>query len=394
MSPFIHRAALACAALAAGIPLAQATPSPVLSAPSSLSFGDVLVGTTGNVLLTVTNIGQTGSSLSGLFGAANGDPAIGPATTLPFGPLAKNHSAGRTYSYTPLGRGPDSATVALPQGHAVHLSGLGVAPQNAITTTPFGSVRVGTTGSGSLTVTNAGDGNLSGLGAVSNLHGTAGSLGAPWGGGGGTINLTDGGHTTFGYTFSPTQRGPVTAHVPVNFSNGSGDGANNSQNMLIALSGTGVGPAYNSLVAPDGILDFGTLSRGQLGQLTLDIWNDTSDSGAASLVGLTLRTYTIGGTDPGNFSLGSFTPGQVLMPGVHQSLTAGFSAASAGVYDALLTIGTDQGAALGHAGDSFAYELTADVTVPEPPALPLLGGGLAGLMAAWRRRKDRRCGSR
>ncbi|MEX2649842.1 MAG: choice-of-anchor D domain-containing protein [Alphaproteobacteria bacterium] len=419
-------------ALSLAAPLAHAVP--VLSLPGTLAFGNVLVGQSKILALTATNTSDAGTlanactnalRLCVTFGGAvddAGDEFTPNTASAQLGPLGPSTSAttnfrSRNYTYTPLVRQSDSATVSVSSNNAardgtpksVALSGTGVAPENDVDSADAPATRVGTTGDATVTVTNIGDGNLSGL-VDSNLVGT---VGGPVGDAEFTgpspddvIDLADAADKTFHFAFAPTARGLFSADVTTSFSNGSDDGTNMAQDVVSSLSGLGVGPVFESSVAPDDLIDFGLIEPLTMKTFNLVISNITTDLDFdIALNGLTLLDVVFSGADPVLFSIdGGFSPVVLDPDGVAMTtLTIKYSAPSGHglAHSAILTILTDQGAAFDGEGQSFAFNLaggTTDpkdepgpgngTTIPEPDALLLLGaamlilGGLVRVRAA------------
>jgi hypothetical protein len=382
----------------------------VTSTLGSLNFGRTLVGSTSAGMgwtLKNTHV-DTAHNGGGFTGSFPGAPApFSPTTSLqivgnqsiaPSIYLTPNLSDSRMYFYKPTTRGNDSATLSFTPDSAnfsgavptvtITLQGQGVAPVISLDTsqTNAGNVRVGTSGSAKITVSNSGDGNTSGAGAVSNLNGNVGSASGSFSGGG-AFNLQDGATQAFTYSFSPASRGTTTAGVAVNVTNGSTDGGNHAQSLgPVTLSGTGVGPVYGSSTPSGGTLSFAALS----GSNMLAISNTTSDPNLGSLTSLTLLSAHLSGVDASLFSLANFTAGMQLAEGGTFGLELDYSSSDAGPHSAQLTIVTDEGAALGAAGDQFTYNLAAAgavIAVPEPGPLQLLLAGLVGMGMLLRQRR-------
>ena len=385
----------------------------VTSTPGSLNFDRTLVGSTSAGLgwtLKNTHVDPVHDPQGGGFtGSFPGAPApfspttslqiVGNQTITPSIYLTPNLSDSRMYFYKPTTRGTDTATLSFTPASAnfggavptvtITLQGQGVAPVVSLDTsqTNAGNVRVGTSGSVKITVSNSGDGNTSGAGAVSNLNGNVGIASGSFSGGGGAFNLQDGATQAFTYSFSPASRGTATAGVAVNATNGSTDGGNHAQSLgPVTLSGTGVGPVYGSSTPSGGTLSFAALS----GSNMLTISNTTSDPNLGSLTSLTLLSAHLSGVDASLFSLANFTAGVQLAKGGTFGLELDYSSSDAGPHSAQLTIVTDEGAALGAAGDKFTYNLGAAgvvIAVPEPGSLQLLLAGLVGMGMLLRQRR-------
>jgi hypothetical protein len=235
-----------------------------------------------------------------------------------------------------------------------------------------------------VTISNVGDGNLSGLGDASDLLGSLEASQGVFQGSGGSFDLTDGANTTFDYGFTPTDHGLVQQSVKAIFSNGSADGKNQASGQTVALTGDGVGPQYSSSLAP-GVIDLGAIKLGKSTAIDLKISNVSTDAngGDADLTDLSLLSADLNPIGPGlPFSLGDFVPDTVLGEGDSFDLKIVFSATTLGEQTANLVITTDQNATFGAIGQTFDYQLTADV-VPVPEAetweMLLAGFSLLGL---------------
>ena len=102
----------------------------------------------------------------------------------------------------------------------------------------------------------------------------------------------------------------------------------------------------------------------------------------------TLLNGKISGTGKSHFGLEPGVIGTVLSEQDGESVPIDFSALHPGLYTASLTILTDQDAAYGTPGDSFTYQLLAQV-VPEPSSLALFGvAASASCMLRARRRRS------
>ncbi len=360
------------------------TAAPTISA-NSVNFGNVLVGSSKNSNITVTNTGGSGSTLTGTIYAAPSGTEFSPSTGTVGFSLGQNQSQSRTFTYAPTQRGYDAANVSINSNDANitrTLQGTGVAAVNQVTSNNISTTRIGTTNTGTISIKNIGDGNLSGLGETSNLRGT---VLAPTGssaisGNGVNVSLTDGSTQTLSYQYTPTTRGTDSASVQINFANGNTNGSNTSQSMTTNFSALAVSPEYVSSVAPGSVIDFGVVEAYSSNQYVLRIQNLTPDADLGNLTNLTLLSATISGIDSSYFSIQNFTPHTVLGKNAYIDLiiTATNPEWRFHYRNATLTILTDQNAAFGSAGQSFTYTLTA-LCVPEPTSWLMIFLGLFGI---------------
>ncbi|MEA5511600.1 PEP-CTERM sorting domain-containing protein [Crocosphaera sp. UHCC 0190] len=350
-------------------------------------FGNILIGQSNNKTVTLTNTGEVGSTLTGAIGPSS-DPTIlsslSPGQTVNFS-LASGASQDRTFIYTPTVRGSNQTTIGVLSNDIdtnILFTGRGVAPENEIlqSNTNVGDVRIGTSKTATVQVQNIGDGNTSGQAEViSNLNGTS-SLGGSsvnfqaTSGSAGNFSLTDNQTRNFDIVYTPTTHGTESELLTLAFTNGSDDGTNQSQTKNFSITGTGVGPAFQSGSPPNSTLDFGQVDISKTKMLDLVVSNVTQDeSSVESLTGLTILNAFFEGPDADLFSLLNFMPGVVIAKGNSLPLQVLFNAQSNGSKNAILRIVTDQGVAFQQVGDSFTYNLTA-TAVPEPSSL--LGMGI------------------
>ncbi len=409
------------------------------SSPSVLNFGNVLLNTTfGTTVLPESVVIDTSSKVTLTIPAVATSPFSGSnLNTVLTGKSGTTLAPNYTYTPTTIGTNSTSLTITgtITSGSqrgsttaALTLTGQAVAPRQSSTpgTTSFGAVRIGTTATiAAITVANTlGNGDL-----YSNTLSAAQlqvSLGTPsnsvfTGPATSTFSLNDTHYTGTGtatttaaitYSFAPTAHAAnQTGTAAVNFLNG-GSNTNGTTASIVALTGTGVGPVFESsfkgttfsngtaignTVVNAGNLALGTQKHGTTVTATITLSNVTTDA-ASTLTNLTLESFKLGAcavSTVGNscssdgFSVLSFAAGTIAENGV-VDVTLDFSGGLATYYDADLSFNTDQGAAggVGGTGAVFTYLLTANI--PEPATIVTFGMGLAGLGWARRRRNARR----
>lgn len=386
----------AASALTAATAGASSASAEVLfDAPPIVNFGDTLVGSSSS---DTFNIVVLGSISSGSVSAASAPFSGGPVSLK----SATKTQVPATYSFAPSTRGAVKAEIdakavnlglKIEQSATVLLEGTGVAPVESLSTSSAPTVRIGTSGLETVTVSNIGDGNLSGVGDASDLLGTLTASKGVFDGSGGSVDLEDNAAATFSYTFTPTAHSSAEGTVKAIFQNGSADGANQANSVKVVLSGEGVGPEYSSNFT-SGVIDLGTVTLGSAASVYLNIDNLSADDngGVSKLTDLSLLKAHITGGKGSAFSLGNFVPKTVLGEGDSTDLKIDFDAAGLGLQTTELVITTDQDAAFGDAGETFDYQLTADVVpspVPEARTWEMLlaGFGLVGLQYRRSRRR-------
>jgi hypothetical protein len=210
-------------------------PAPAIQVnPSSISFGNVVVGSnlsqsliisnTGNATLTITQISVTGAtfSTSGYTLPLSVNAGQQSTITVGFLPTVVGAVSG---SVSIISNAPTSPT-------SVGLSGSGVAATLTLGVNPtslsFGNVLTGTTSATqNVTITNTGNSNVT----ISQI--TASGAGYTVTGGSTPVTLTPSQNLALGVQFSPTAAGSVAGSVSI-VSNATGSPA------TVTLSGTGV----------------------------------------------------------------------------------------------------------------------------------------------------------
>ena len=317
----------------------SATLAPAITLPvGGLAFGDVDLGGTSVLELSISNLGTSVLSISSMTLAGQ------DSSEFQFQATASNVGAAQTSAvglavFTPTSGGSKDANIvvvhnAVGSPDTVLLSGNAIvpsAPQILVTGLNFGDVDPGNSKTLTLNMTNPGassvsiDSNRSDTNLFT-VSATAFVLGVEAG-------------REISITFSPTTAGTVSDSLRV-FHNGSGG------LLTVFLTGRGVVREVSLSV---GSLAFGDVEVGQDSVLTLDVSNTGN-------ISLTVSGITLSGTDASEFSV-SPTSGTIAAGG---SLPLGvtFLPSSVGLKSASLSIAHNA------PGDSVTVSLSGAGTVP------------------------------
>lgn len=286
--------------------------------PTSISFGNVVVGGTSPQTETLKNTG--GTSLTVTAATVSGAGFSYAGLSLPL-VLAPNQASTFSISFAPKAAGASSGDLSLTVSGStssvdIALSGTGVTP-GSLTANPtslaFGSVQVGNSSSLSETLTNTGGSSLtisaaSASGAGFSLSG----LTLP-------LTLNAGQSTSFTVLFTPTASGTVSGSVSIT-SNGS------NSNLSIPLSGTGV--TQGTLTPNPSSLAFGSVQVGNSSSLSETLTNTGGTAVTISQANLTGAMFSIGG----------LTLPLTLTPNQSVTFTATFTPTSAGAASGSLSV--------------------------------------------------------
>lgn len=331
--------------------LLNQTPPPIAVSPSSLSFGNQLVGSTSAAqMIKVSNNSAkattVGVALSGSFAQTNACP-VSPAT------LAPATSCTISVTFKPTATGPLNGSVTIsdtlpgsPQ--IVALSGRGVAPIVTLggNSIAFGSQIVGSS-SGSQTVglTNTGTAALTFTGTGIAISGTnsgdfsqTNNCGA---------SVAAGANCSISVTFKPTATGVRSASVTI------ADNASGSP-QSVTLSGTGTAPAVT----------FAPMSLNFAGQLVTTASTAQNimltNNGTATL---NITSVGITGANSSDFSQTN-TCGSSVAAGANCAISITFKPTATGNRAASVTIADDatgnpQSVALAGIGMDFSIDVAA-----------------------------------
>ena len=256
--------------------------------PTTLRFGEVVVGKSETLPLTVINKGTYGLTISTIT-ASSGYRTSHPALPLTLAPGA-SLSVNVTFSPTTIGADAGAVVINRTTSFAVH--GSGVAYTSLIpnpSSIAFGSIQNGSTARSYITLTNGKSGNttISSMAQAGSGFSVQG-LALP-------MTITPGQSVTFRVLFSPQTSGSVTGVV--HFMN-----PKNSILAWVPLSGTGTSSGQLSL-SPSSA-SFGNVTVGstasQTGRLTaggasVTITSASSSSSEFALSGISLPTTLAAG---------------------------------------------------------------------------------------------------
>ena len=305
------------------IPLAGTgvAPGALGSSPSSLTFGNVIVGSNQSLSETLTNTGASSVTISQVGITGTGFSLSGMTTPVT---LAAGQSA--TFSVTFTAQSAGSATgnltvtsSAVNPTLTIPLSGTAVTP-GALGSNPtslsFGNVTVGSNQSLPETVTNTGGSSVT-ISQIG-ISGTGFSLSgitAP-------VTLTAGQSANFTVTLTPASAASLSGNITIT-SNAS------NPTLTIPLSGTGIAPG--ALGSNPTSLSFGGITVGSNKSLSETVTNTGGSSVTISQIG-------VSGT---GFSLTGVTAPVTLTAGQSASFTITFTPASASSVSGNVTISSN-----------------------------------------------------
>jgi hypothetical protein len=187
--------------LTAGLPVPAAAATQLTFNPTILRFGEVVLGQTESLPVTVTNSGSTSFNISTISSSGEGYNPSRPALPLS---LAPGQSFVLTVSFGPTSSGSSNGGIAFNGGTLLALRGSGTTAKSLIpnpSSVSFGNVQTGNTSKMFVTLTNAKTGTIT----ISNdaTKGAGFSVqGLPL-----PLTLTPGQSFTFSILFSPHTSG-------------------------------------------------------------------------------------------------------------------------------------------------------------------------------------------
>src|ERR1700693_4290150 len=289
------------------------------SAPAAVSFGNVVMGSSGSASVSLSNTGSASvtisqASASGAGFTMSGSPAgetIQPGQSITFTAQFSPTSVGSaTGSISVASNAPNSPM-------AIALTGAGTQPGLASTPAAvrFGDVGVGTSGTASVSLTNTGSASVT----ISQARVTGAGFtmtGSPAG-----QTIQPGQSVSFMTKFSPTSVGNANGNISI-----SSDAPNSP--MSIALTGAGTQPG---LASTPSAVSFGSVVVGSSGSASVNLSNTGSASVTISGASATGAGFTMIGSPAG----------QTIQPGQSISFTAQFSPTAVGSASGSISISSN-----------------------------------------------------
>ncbi len=327
---------------------------------TTVDFGNVTVGTSATLTMSVTNTGTTSITVSGVSISSQYFSLSAPS--LPVTVLAGQGSR-ITLVFSPNAPGVFNATATItsdasPGTATVALTGTGIAT-GQLASNPgnesFGNVAVGSQSSQTVTLTNNTASTVNILqAAVSGTGFTLSGITTPR-----AVNASQ--STTFTVTFAPKAAGSASGSVTI-----TSDAPNPS--LSVPLSGTGV--SQGVLGASPASLNFGTVRVGSNQALSETVTNNGGSS-------VTISQAAVSGT---GFTLSGISTPATVAAGKSVSFTVTFTPTSAATASGSVTV-TSNGSnptltiALAGAGSTVAGQLSA---TPAPVAVGSVFTGTSG----------------
>lgn len=226
---------------------------------------------------------------------------------------------------------------------------LGTNPPNG-GTLDVGFVRVGEMDNAVMTISNVG-------GIGSNLSGEVSSVASPFTGPlpDSTFVIPEGESEQKIFEYEPESRISDSDVIEVTSDGG---------NATINLTGTGVGPVFDSSPPAGETIEFGVVDAADNGSATLTIVNVTSDTpDEPELTGLSILGVEISGEDVSKFTLVEPSLPTVIAKGDQLPFEFEFAPdGGQGEFSATVTVLTDEDAPFGELGSDYVFDLVAEST--------------------------------
>jgi hypothetical protein len=294
------------------------SPGDLAVSPTSVTFGNVQVGSSQSQTVNLSNSGQSDLTLSQATVSGSGFSISGLSLPLT---LSVGQSATVNVIFNPAATGSATGTLTLVNDGSsssviVPLSGTGVAAGDLSgnpTSFSFGSVQIGTSPSQTETLTNTGGENLT----ITQASFTA--AGFSYTGLTLPLTLVPGQISSFSVVFAPTTAGASNGVLSLTVSG-------SATTFDLAVSGLGVTPA--SLSTSPSTLNFGNVNLGLSQSLTETVNNSGGEN-------LTITQATTTGT---GFSYKGLNLPLTLVPGQSSTFSVAFAPLAAGSFSGTLSL--------------------------------------------------------
>ncbi len=296
----------------------NAATAQLTGSPSSLSMGNVIVGSTSTLAVTLTNVGSANVTISNVFASGAGFTASGVSAGQI---LTPGQTAALNVTFAPATAGSVTGNIsvasnAINSPTTIPLSGTGVQPQLSLTpsSASFGDVVVGTTNTQPIRLTNSGTADLTiSQATVSGSGFTTSGLTLP-------LTLSLGQSTNLDVAFAPASAGSVTGSVVL---------VSNAPNSptTIPLSGRGV-DIILQLAADLTSLNFGSVTVGSSSTQTVTLTNTGNSD-------LNISQINVSGA---GFSASGLVPPLTLMAGQTATFDVAFSPTTSGAVSGSVTV--------------------------------------------------------
>jgi P pilus assembly chaperone PapD len=251
-------------------------------APTSLSFGNVNVGSSAAQNLQLANTGNSSVTLTQVASSGSGISVSGIATPVT---IAPSQSVALSVKYSPTVSGATAGSVTVVNDKGVNavaaINGTGVQPAISLTpsTAGFGSVATGSTNSQTIQVKNSGTASLTiSQGTITGTGFSLSGLALPQ-------TLAPGQGSSFNVQYAPQAAGAVNGSVSI---------VSNAPNSpaTVALSGTGVAATPTISLKP-GSLSFGSVTNGNTAAQSFTVTNTGNSNVSISGLSVTGTGYSI-----------------------------------------------------------------------------------------------------
>lgn len=289
--------------------------APLTFNPTILRFGEVVVGQSESLPLTVTNASTTSFGISAISASATDYSVSYPALPLT---LAPGQSFVVTITFHPTVSGSDIGSIAFNSNALLTVRGSGMSTKSLVPNPPsvaFGNVQTGNTAKLFVTLTNAKNGTITvNSDAIKGTGFAVEGLSLP-------LTLTPGQSFTFTISFSPQSTGLVSGSFQ-------GLNPNNYSNISIPLSGTGTASGQLS-VSPSSV-SFGNVNVGAT----------ASQSASLTAAGASV-TVNSAGSSSSEFSLSGISFPMTVGAGQTVPYSVAFTPQSSGTASATLSFATN-----------------------------------------------------